>query len=47
MFAPKGIALFYNHGSEPIPAQAGIDTDVLLDKFLHRFQRREFVAVRA
>jgi hypothetical protein len=39
MFAPKGIALFYNHGSEPIPAQAGFGTNVLLDKFLHRFQR--------
>jgi hypothetical protein len=47
MFAPEGITIFHNHGSQPIPAQAGFGTDVLLDKFLYRFQRREFVAVRA
>jgi hypothetical protein len=39
MFAPEGIALFHNHGSKLIPAQAGVGTNVLLDKFLHRFQR--------
>jgi hypothetical protein len=39
MFAPKGIALFHNDCSELIPAQAGIGADVLLNKFLHRFQR--------
>jgi hypothetical protein len=39
MFAPEGIALFHNHGSQPIPAQAGVGADVLFDKFLHRFQR--------
>jgi hypothetical protein len=39
MFAPKGIALFHNHGSKLIPAQARIGADVLLDKFLYRFQR--------
>jgi hypothetical protein len=39
MFAPEGIALFHNHGSELIPAQAGVGTDVLFNKFLHRFQR--------
>jgi hypothetical protein len=39
MFAPKGIAFFHNDCSELIPAQARVDTDVLLDKFLYRFQR--------
>jgi hypothetical protein len=39
MFAPEGIAFFHNDCSELIPAQAGIRTDVLLDKFLYRFQR--------
>jgi hypothetical protein len=39
MFAPEGIALFHNNGSELIPAQSRVGADVLLDKFLHRFQR--------